>query len=256
MHRIRSAFTLIELLVVISIIALLIGILLPALAGARMAAYAVTCNSNLAQINLAMIMYAEDYKGVAPQIRGSNQINANGDSVAVGWFGGWRGSTFFKDYGLLAPYWGDAKIGGCGALDLEYTSRPQYGPVDYAYNSIIGNHKGFVQEGLSSGERIDLIAQPTETVFVFDSVRISGGGPDRTPWGYPPSGAPHNGNKENNFHGRHFGTGNVGWADGHSSRVEPSIYETHPYIERCTENTIGVVDSDGNPETDEWFDLR
>ncbi|MEM9752185.1 MAG: prepilin-type N-terminal cleavage/methylation domain-containing protein [Planctomycetota bacterium] len=57
----RTGFTLIELLVVISIIALLIGLLLPALGAARDTARAVTCLSNIRQIGVSHISYATDH---------------------------------------------------------------------------------------------------------------------------------------------------------------------------------------------------
>jgi prepilin-type N-terminal cleavage/methylation domain-containing protein/prepilin-type processing-associated H-X9-DG protein len=62
----RSAFTLIELLVVISIIALLIAILLPALGAARNSARAITCASNLRQVGITAEIYAQANDGYAP----------------------------------------------------------------------------------------------------------------------------------------------------------------------------------------------
>jgi prepilin-type N-terminal cleavage/methylation domain-containing protein/prepilin-type processing-associated H-X9-DG protein len=62
----RKGFTLVELLVVIGIIALLIGILLPALNRARQAAASLLCLSNVRQLALAATMFAQEHHGRVP----------------------------------------------------------------------------------------------------------------------------------------------------------------------------------------------
>ena len=59
----RCGFTLIELLVVISIIALLLAILLPALGKVRKQARRMACSSQLRQQTMALVLYSENYEG-------------------------------------------------------------------------------------------------------------------------------------------------------------------------------------------------
>jgi prepilin-type N-terminal cleavage/methylation domain-containing protein/prepilin-type processing-associated H-X9-DG protein len=68
-RRSRGGFTLIELLVVIAIIAILAAILFPVFAQARDKARQANCISAFKQINLALIMYAQDYDETIPRIR-------------------------------------------------------------------------------------------------------------------------------------------------------------------------------------------
>jgi prepilin-type N-terminal cleavage/methylation domain-containing protein/prepilin-type processing-associated H-X9-DG protein len=93
MDRRTRAFTLVELLVVISILALLISILLPALRGARAQARQVACGSNLRQVALSLGMYADDARDWYPRwsgwhvwgYYGTEQDGTGGDDEGPSW---------------------------------------------------------------------------------------------------------------------------------------------------------------------------
>ncbi|HRK32843.1 MAG TPA: type II secretion system protein, partial [Tepidisphaeraceae bacterium] len=96
----RRGFTLVELLVVIGIIALLVGILLPALSKAKMQANSVKCLSNLRQIGQAFFLYERDYNGAWPVC--AHHDASGGGTVLAKRYPAGHGDRQWMDF--LAPY--------------------------------------------------------------------------------------------------------------------------------------------------------
>ncbi len=86
----RRSFTLVEILVVIALVALLIGILLPSLGQARLAARATSCGTRLAQIGVGLTLYFGEFDQTLPQLKGP--LPGGGQAVIGALFSGKKGS--------------------------------------------------------------------------------------------------------------------------------------------------------------------
>ncbi|MGD9496757.1 MAG: prepilin-type N-terminal cleavage/methylation domain-containing protein [Armatimonadota bacterium] len=209
----RRGFTLIELLVVIAIIAILAAILFPVFARAREKARQTTCLSNVKEIDLAIIMYCNDYDESLPFLY---------NVPAVG-----------PRYGLIQitqPYISNWQIHDCPSAD-QRTSQSYLGHRSYGYN--VGTFIVFSTGG--TPRRLALIRRPAEIVMMGDvchDPNAPGRGwyPSAGPFRCDPDGSncktcggTHNSMYGNhnwerpgfNFIERHNGTCNVGFFDGH-----------------------------------------
>jgi len=101
----KQGFTLIELLVVMVIIALLVGLLLPALARAKEEARKTQCRSNLKQIGLAIEMYCNDNGGWTPEYGGG--LISSDPGARNNWVGPWTAmyGALWWNFGTMDNSW-------------------------------------------------------------------------------------------------------------------------------------------------------
>jgi prepilin-type N-terminal cleavage/methylation domain-containing protein/prepilin-type processing-associated H-X9-DG protein len=90
-------FTLIELLVVISIIAILAGLLLPALSMAKKKAHTMQCMGNQKQCALSMTLYTDDWRGFFPAVHGVGAFDDDSVETMEWW-------QALADYGMKRKY--------------------------------------------------------------------------------------------------------------------------------------------------------
>lgn len=197
-HHTTQAFTLIELLVVISIIALLIGILLPVLSSARESGRAVQCSSNLHQVSLGYAIYANDHRGLGvpgrmPNISGANIYNVgNGHVWRPRWYVTMGSSAGF--YAFTNPNDVDSsndntrlvthKIFVCPTVPERVNNRN----FPYGYNhQFLGNSRiGSSGVAINFPVRVENLV--SQTVLAGDALGTASGRPKSTRTPYDASG--------------------------------------------------------------------
>jgi prepilin-type N-terminal cleavage/methylation domain-containing protein/prepilin-type processing-associated H-X9-DG protein len=230
----RDGFTLIELLVVIAIIGILAGLLFPVFHKAREKGRQASCLSNLHQLALAMLMYAEDYDG--------RYVPADSPNMLQRWHGA-RLSTsdpFVPEWGPLWSYYGSKGVKQCPSFPTD-ESRYGYdkGTGGYGYNAqYVGGSPVFVRDlddltAMCTPAKEGEIANPTETVMLTDAACLDC---EEAMFEYSVCEAPHTQaanpamtcyHKNPTTHFRHGGFANVAFCDGHVKAMRMAMTQSN-----------------------------
>lgn len=237
----QHGFTLIELLVVISIIAMLMGILLPVLGQARDAARASVCRSNLRQLALANVAYAVEHRQhYAP---GAARMFDNLDR----WHGK-RLSTsdpFDPTLGALSPYFEIDGVKQCPLFEMFLEGGFEAGNGGYGYNNEYVGRDVRTDFNSELGASTDWFANPTQTVMFGDAafsqisptlglIEYSFVEPPQFTWG--PANP--------SIHFRHNQAVNIAWLDGHVDTQSLTFTRSNVY---------GVSEADNQSLHLGWF---
>jgi prepilin-type N-terminal cleavage/methylation domain-containing protein/prepilin-type processing-associated H-X9-DG protein len=138
----ENAFTLVELLVVIAILAVLAALLLPALAGARGQAQAATCLNNVRQVELACLVYTDEFNDRLPYNLGENEINF------------FRKQDRYPNWSTPVMDWERDSDNTNSALLTEGGIGPYTGPSPRLYKCPKDNFVSDIQSGLGWSARV------------------------------------------------------------------------------------------------------